>query len=95
MRRAFLRAVLLGALAALALAVAKQVWAEKLVMTCTSSTEPSPLRIEKNTESKTVLVEDAARSTRDVYPLNNASDWSSAPQLEALLGGKYRCRPAE
>ena len=95
MRRAFLRAVLLGALAALALAVAKQVRAEKMVMTCTSSTEPSPLRIEKDTESKTVLVEDATRSTRDLYPLNNAIDWSSAAQLQLLLKGNYRCRPAE
>ena len=95
MRRAFLRAVLLAALAVLALAVAKQAWAEKLVMTCTSTTEPSPLRVEKDTESKTVLVEDATRSTRDLYPLNNVSDWSDAPQLESLLGGKYQCRPAE
>lgn len=95
MRRVFWRAVLLGALAALAFAVLKQAWAEKTVMTCTSSTDPSPLRIEKDTESKTVLVEDITRSTRDVYPLNDATEWSDAPQLQSLLKGKYQCQPAE
>ena len=45
MRMVFLRAVLLGMLAALALVVAKRAWAEKTVM-ITSATEPSPLHIE-------------------------------------------------
>jgi hypothetical protein len=95
MRWVFLRAALLGALTALALVVAKHAWAEKTVVICTSATEPSPLRIEKDTERKTILVEDAARSTTDLYPLDAASaDWLDALQMQLHLDGKYRCRRA-
>lgn len=88
-----LRAIALGALAALALAVAKYAWAETTVVICTSATAPSPLRIEKDTDRKTVLVEDVARSTKDLYPLNEAT----AAQLNAMLmqvRSRYQCRPA-
>jgi len=94
MRWVFLRAVLLGALAALALAVAKRAWAEKTVVICTSSTEASPLRIERDTEQKTILVEDVAHSTTDLYPLDAASsDWFDALQVQLRIEGKYQCRP--
>jgi len=93
MRSVFLRALLLGALAALALA-AIRVRAETAVIICTSATEPSPLRIERDTEQGTVMVEDVARATRELYPL---SQFSSA-SLDTLLAqlrrdGKYQCRP--
>jgi|HubBroStandDraft_1064217.scaffolds.fasta_scaffold830376_1 hypothetical protein len=95
MRKVFLRAVLLGALVALALAVAKLAWAEKTVMICTPATESSPLRIETDTERKTILIEDVARSTTDLYPLNAASaDWLDALQMQLHLEDKYRCRRA-
>jgi hypothetical protein len=89
MRGTFLRAVLLGALAALALLVAKRAWAEKTVFICTSSTAPSPLRIEKDTDQKTITVEDVTRSTKDLYPLTQVS----AQWLEAMPLKRYDCRP--
>lgn len=91
MRSVFLRAVLLGALAALAL-VAIRARAETAVIICTSATEPSPLRIER--EQRTVAVEDVTRATTDLYPLSQVGSAS----LDALLAqlqrdGKYQCRP--
>jgi hypothetical protein len=95
MRGVFLRAVLLGVLAALALVVARCVWAETTVFVCTSATEPSPLRIERDTARKTVLVGDVARSTKDLYPLNDASAaWTDALLAQLRLDKNYQCRRA-
>ncbi len=94
MRGVFLRAVLLGVLAALALAVARRAWAETTVFVCTSATEPSPLRIVRDTERKTVLVENVARSTKDLYPLNEATAaWTDALPAQLRHDGKYQCHP--
>jgi hypothetical protein len=94
MRGTFLRAVLLGALAALALLlVAERAWAEKTVFICTSSTKPSPLRIEKDTDQKTIMVEDIAHATQDLYPLTQVSaQLVDAMQTQFRLEG-YQCRP--
>ena len=91
MRSFFLRAVLLGALAALALLVAKRAWAEKTVFICTSSTAPSPLRVEKDTDQNTIMVEDVSRSTKDLYPLTQVS----ARWLDAMRRTGYQCRPGQ
>ena len=96
MLNTFLRAVLLGALAALALLVAKRAWAEKTVFICTSPTAPSPLRIEKDTDQKTIVVEDVTRSTKDLYPLSEASaQWLDAMQVQLHIEGGYECRPGQ
>ena len=93
MRSVFLRAVLLGVLAALALA-AIRVRAETAVIICTSATEPSPLRIERDTEQGTVVVEDVARTTRELYPLSQVGSASLDAWLAQLQrDGKYQCRP--
>jgi hypothetical protein len=85
MRSVFPRAVLPGALAALALLVAERAWAEKIAFICTSSTAPSPLRVEKDADQNTIIVEDVTRSTRDLYPLT---------QVAMHLEG-YECRPGQ
>jgi hypothetical protein len=94
MRRVFVRAVLLGALAALALAAARGAWAEITVVVCTSATGPSPLRIVQDTEREIVLVQDVARATQDLYPLSEVMAAEVAAML-AQLGreGRYQCRP--
>jgi hypothetical protein len=95
MRSVFPRAVLLGALAALAIATAKLARAETMVFVCTSASEASPLRVEVDIKQNTVAVEDVARATRDLYPLEDRDlRWIDAAVLQSRLGDKYRCRPA-
>jgi len=93
MRSGFLRAVLLGVLAALALTVARRAWAETTVFVCTSASEPSSLRIAWDTERKFALVEDVARSTRDLYPLDDLGSALIVTMMAQLQrDGRYRCR---